>query len=304
MRQKAQSTTEVLAGLVERVTFHNQENGFCVLRIKARGHRDLVTTVGHAAMISAGEWITASGAWTNDRNHGLQFKAWSYLDVIAERPNNSDWQADMRTFRLVLNDFEQLFFQDDIQILRPKKFRLNASNPANSGTSDHFPVAVDLRKRGNMNKHLKFSLCASAMLLATQVFAQDEGKLYIFKEAGEMPRVEASSVDALGASAIYEFLEEDFVVFHGSWDALSATSTEPVRPITVPGGNPILPICQCPEDYTAALTERFNRPEIRSLLDAQRVVSTPSSLPSLEPNQVEMLREMIRQNGPLLLQGQ
>ena len=75
MRQKAQSTTEVLAGLVERVTFHNQENGFCVLRIKARGHRDLVTTVGHAAMISAGEWITASGAWINDRNHGLQFKA-------------------------------------------------------------------------------------------------------------------------------------------------------------------------------------------------------------------------------------
>jgi len=67
--------TEVLAGLVERVTFHNPENGFCVLRVKARGHRDLVTTVGHAAMISAGEWITASGVWLNDRSHGLQFKA-------------------------------------------------------------------------------------------------------------------------------------------------------------------------------------------------------------------------------------
>jgi len=69
------STTEVLAGLVERVTFHSEESGFCVLRVKARGHRDLVTTVGHAAMISAGEWITASGTWLNDRNHGLQFKA-------------------------------------------------------------------------------------------------------------------------------------------------------------------------------------------------------------------------------------
>lgn len=69
------STTEVLAGLVERVTFHSEESGFCVLRVKARGHRDLVTTVGHAAMISAGEWITASGIWLNDRNHGLQFKA-------------------------------------------------------------------------------------------------------------------------------------------------------------------------------------------------------------------------------------
>ena len=70
----AAAETEVLAGLVERVTFHSTENGFCVLRVKARGHRDLVTTVGYAAMISAGEWITASGVWLNDRNHGLQFK--------------------------------------------------------------------------------------------------------------------------------------------------------------------------------------------------------------------------------------
>jgi len=66
---------EVLAGLVERVTFHNEENGFCVLRAKARGHRDLVTVVGQAASISAGEWITASGEWVNDRTHGLQFRA-------------------------------------------------------------------------------------------------------------------------------------------------------------------------------------------------------------------------------------
>jgi exodeoxyribonuclease V alpha subunit len=53
------STHEVLAGLVERVTFHNAENGFCVLRIKARGHHDLVTVIGHAATISPGEWVTA-----------------------------------------------------------------------------------------------------------------------------------------------------------------------------------------------------------------------------------------------------
>jgi exodeoxyribonuclease V alpha subunit len=66
---------EVLAGLVERVTYHNIENGFCVVRAQARGHRDVVTMVGHAATISAGEWITASGEWVNDRTHGQQFKA-------------------------------------------------------------------------------------------------------------------------------------------------------------------------------------------------------------------------------------
>ena len=69
------STREVLAGLVERVTFHNAENGFCVLRVKARGHRELITVIGHAAVIAAGEWVTASGEWVNDRTHGQQFKS-------------------------------------------------------------------------------------------------------------------------------------------------------------------------------------------------------------------------------------
>lgn len=72
--QPEASTQEVLAGLVERVTYHNAENGFCVLRIKARGHRELITVVGHAAVVAAGEWVTASGEWTNDRTHGQQFK--------------------------------------------------------------------------------------------------------------------------------------------------------------------------------------------------------------------------------------
>ena len=69
------SEREVLAGAVERVTFHSEESGFCVLRVKARGHRELVTLVGHAAAIAAGEWITASGEWVNDRTYGPQFRS-------------------------------------------------------------------------------------------------------------------------------------------------------------------------------------------------------------------------------------
>ncbi|WP_201299173.1 ATP-dependent RecD-like DNA helicase [Novosphingobium sp. 9U] len=64
-----------IAGSVERVTFHNADTGFCVLRLKVRGQRDLVTLIGHAAAIGAGEYVEASGVWLNDRNHGLQFKA-------------------------------------------------------------------------------------------------------------------------------------------------------------------------------------------------------------------------------------
>jgi exodeoxyribonuclease V alpha subunit len=85
--QSAPSNQEVLAGLVERVTFHNPENGFCVLRAKARGHRDLITVVSHAAAISAGEWITATGEWVNDRTHGQQFKA-RFLRISA--PTSSE----------------------------------------------------------------------------------------------------------------------------------------------------------------------------------------------------------------------
>src|SRR5256714_14052122 len=79
---KTNTLTEVLAGLVERVTFHNEENGFCVLRVKARGQRDLITVLGHAAMIAAGEFVQASGSWQNDRTHGVQFRA-SFLKVAA-----------------------------------------------------------------------------------------------------------------------------------------------------------------------------------------------------------------------------
>src|SRR3954463_12294738 len=73
---------EALAGTIERVTFHNVENGFCVLKVQARGKRDLVTVVGHAPAIGAGEWITATGIWVADRVHGLQFKA----DVLKTTP--------------------------------------------------------------------------------------------------------------------------------------------------------------------------------------------------------------------------
>jgi len=74
--------TEILTGVVDRVTFHNSDNGFCVLRIKARGQRELITLVGHAAMISAGEFVQASGWWINDRTHGVQFKA-AFLKAVA-----------------------------------------------------------------------------------------------------------------------------------------------------------------------------------------------------------------------------
>jgi exodeoxyribonuclease V alpha subunit len=72
---------EPLSGLVERVTFHSADSGFCVLRVKVRGHRELVTLTGSAASVQPGEFIQASGKWDNHRDHGMQFRS-TFLKVL------------------------------------------------------------------------------------------------------------------------------------------------------------------------------------------------------------------------------
>jgi exodeoxyribonuclease V alpha subunit len=66
---------DTLSGIVERITFHNLDNGYCVLKVQARGHREFVTIVGNIPQCIAGEFIEASGEWVSDKLHGPQFKA-------------------------------------------------------------------------------------------------------------------------------------------------------------------------------------------------------------------------------------
>ena len=82
MKSTPTPTVESLSGLVERVTFYNEENGFAVLKVKVKGLRDLTTVVGSLASVSAGEWLTAEGHWIQDREFGRQFRA----DMITSTP--------------------------------------------------------------------------------------------------------------------------------------------------------------------------------------------------------------------------
>jgi exodeoxyribonuclease V alpha subunit len=66
---------ESLTGLIERLTFHSTDSGFAVLRVKVSGHKDLATVIGTLPEVKAGEWVTATGRWVVDRDHGRQFKA-------------------------------------------------------------------------------------------------------------------------------------------------------------------------------------------------------------------------------------
>src|SRR5262249_13196876 len=57
--------SDTLSGLIERVTFHNADTGFAVLRVQAdrRSDSNLVTVVGHLPTAVAGEYLEATGAW-------------------------------------------------------------------------------------------------------------------------------------------------------------------------------------------------------------------------------------------------
>ncbi|MEO5821032.1 MAG: ATP-dependent RecD-like DNA helicase [Vicinamibacteraceae bacterium] len=66
---------ELVSGVVERITYHDQESGFAVLRVRAPGVADLTTVVGRMPAIASGEAIQAGGVWVRDRTHGMQFQA-------------------------------------------------------------------------------------------------------------------------------------------------------------------------------------------------------------------------------------
>ncbi|PWU16299.1 MAG: ATP-dependent RecD-like DNA helicase, partial [Verrucomicrobia bacterium] len=74
-RSHAVPPPETITGLIERVTFFNEENGFAVLKVKIKGRRDEASVVGSLPSVNAGEWLTAQGKWVQDREFGLQFRA-------------------------------------------------------------------------------------------------------------------------------------------------------------------------------------------------------------------------------------
>jgi putative transposase len=66
---------EGVEGVVERVTFHNPENGFSVLRVRVRGRREACVVVGTLPAAQPGERLIMAGRWRTDPRHGVQFRA-------------------------------------------------------------------------------------------------------------------------------------------------------------------------------------------------------------------------------------
>lgn len=70
-----------LEGVLERVTFASEENGFCVVRLTVPGRHELVTAVGNLFGAQPGESLRLTGRWVTDRRYGEQFEVERALTV-------------------------------------------------------------------------------------------------------------------------------------------------------------------------------------------------------------------------------
>lgn len=68
---------EIVQGIVERVTFHNDVNGWSVLRVKCFNEFDPVTVIVHQTRVFAGATMKFFGSWGNHPKFGRQFTATS-----------------------------------------------------------------------------------------------------------------------------------------------------------------------------------------------------------------------------------
>ncbi len=65
---------EHLQGIVERVTYHAEDSGYTVARLKAPGARDLITIVGRFPDIHAGQTLRLTGFWREHPKYGRQYQ--------------------------------------------------------------------------------------------------------------------------------------------------------------------------------------------------------------------------------------
>lgn len=74
----ASTPHDAITGVLERLTYHNEENGYTVGRLAVEGARDLVTIVGSFSNPVVGECLICEGQWTAHREFGRQFTVESY----------------------------------------------------------------------------------------------------------------------------------------------------------------------------------------------------------------------------------
>ena len=75
-------TMEYISGIVERITYINEENGFSVIKIRTKGFSDLLTVVGNLGAVNIGATLRLKGNWKIDSKFGKQFTAVDYREEV------------------------------------------------------------------------------------------------------------------------------------------------------------------------------------------------------------------------------
>ncbi len=70
-----QDIIESVQGIVERVTFHNETNGWSVLKVKCFNDFEAIPVIVHQTKVFAGATMKFYGYWTNHQKFGRQFTA-------------------------------------------------------------------------------------------------------------------------------------------------------------------------------------------------------------------------------------
>ena len=73
---------EKLRCVVERITYQNEQNGYSVIKCKAKGYSDLVTVVGAMPEVHVGAVLLLSGEWRMDAKYGRQFSIESFEETL------------------------------------------------------------------------------------------------------------------------------------------------------------------------------------------------------------------------------
>ena len=76
-----QPPTETLQGVVERLTYHSEESGYTIARVKAPRTSELITIVGSFANIQAGQTLQLEGIWRDHPKYGAQFQVTQYRET-------------------------------------------------------------------------------------------------------------------------------------------------------------------------------------------------------------------------------
>ena len=69
---------ESFRGYIDRITYHNPENGYTIARLVAEGQREKITVVGSIASLEEGENVEVEGQWSNHAKYGRQFRIETY----------------------------------------------------------------------------------------------------------------------------------------------------------------------------------------------------------------------------------